>query len=74
VCNEEALQEDVITIAIQVNGKVRGQIEISSELDENEITAKARSEDNVANYLENNPITRHIYVPGRLVNFVTEND
>jgi leucyl-tRNA synthetase len=74
VCNEEALQEEVITIAIQVNGKVRGQIEISSELDENEITAKARSEDNVANYLENNPITRHIYVPGRLVNFVTEND
>jgi len=70
--HEGALEAEEMTIAIQVDGTVRGEIIISTNLDEKEILNASREEENVAKYLENSPEIRHIYVPGRLVNFVTE--
>ncbi|MEX2368953.1 MAG: leucine--tRNA ligase [Candidatus Paceibacterota bacterium] len=69
--DEKALVVEEVTIAVQVNGTVRGEIKISAKADEKEILAAAREEENVAKYLESNPEIRHIYVPSRLVNFVT---
>lgn len=72
--DESALVEEEVTIAIQVDGRVRGEIKISAKADEKEIIELARQEENVASYLENTSNIRHIFVPGRLVNFVTKND
>jgi len=67
---EDALQTDTVEIAVQVNGDVRGTIEIGRDADEDTALAKARSDDNVARHLDGKDIQREIYVPGRIVNFV----
>lgn len=71
VHNEAATQEAEITIVIQVNGSVRGEITVSQNTPEKEIIAAAKEEENVSRWLEDKAINRHIYVENRLVNFVT---
>ncbi len=65
-----ALVRDSVTMAVQVNGKVRGQISVAVDADQNAILAAARSEPNVARYLESGTVQREIVVPGKLVSFV----
>jgi len=66
----EALVQDTITMAVQVNGKVRGQIEVPPEADQNVVLDAARNEPNVARYLASGAVQREIVVPGKLVSFV----
>lgn len=68
--DEEVAQAQEMTIAIQINGTVRGEITISQNTPEKKIIAAAKEEENVARWLEDKAIKRHIYVEGRLVNFV----
>jgi len=68
--DEELIKKDVVEMAVQVNGTVRGTIEVSADADEDEVLATAKAEDNVARYLDEGTIRREIYVPGRIVNFV----
>ena len=64
------LKTDTMVIAVQVNGKVRGQIEVSSEAHEKEIIAAAKVEPNVLKFLEGKEPKKSIYIKGRLVSFV----
>ena len=57
-------------IIIQVNGKLRGNIEISSSLTKTEIEQAALLNKNVLEHLKNKKIAKVIHVEGRLVNFV----
>jgi leucyl-tRNA synthetase len=66
----EHLQEDTIQIAVQVNGKLRGTIQIPAFADKDAILEMARSEPSVAGHLQGKTIRREVYVPGRIVNFV----
>ena len=68
----EALVEDMIQLAVQVNGKVRGQVKVPTTADEATIIAAARSEENVARHIAGQTIVREIVVPGRLVSFVVK--
>ena len=65
-----ALVQDAITMAVQVNGKVRGQIEVPPDAEQNVVLEAARSEPNVARYLASGTVQREIVVPGKLVSFV----
>jgi len=65
-----ALVQDTVPMAVQVNGKVRGQIRVPADADEAAVLLAARSEPNVARYLKDGGIEREIVVPGRLVSFV----
>ncbi len=67
---EKWLARDTIKIAVQVNGKVRGTIEVAADASKEDIIAAGRQEENVARHLEGKEIRREIYVPGRLVNIV----
>jgi leucyl-tRNA synthetase len=62
--------EDTHTLAVQVNGKVRGTVQVSSNTSEDEALALARDEPNVARYLADGELRRVIYVPDRLLNLV----
>ena len=62
--------DHTITLAIQVNGKVRGTIEIPAGASEEEAVSQAREEPNVARYLEMAELRRVIYVQDRLLNLV----
>ena len=61
---------DTITLVIQVNGKVRANIEVPADISEKEALAKAKEPENVRKFLESGKVKKEIYVKGRLVNFV----
>jgi leucyl-tRNA synthetase len=63
-------REHTVTLAIQVNGKVRGTIAIASGTTEEAALAIAREEPNVARYLGDAELRRVVYVPDRLLNLV----
>jgi leucyl-tRNA synthetase len=62
--------EETITVAVQVSGKLRGQVALPAGAPEADAVAAAKAEPNVARHLEGKTIVKTIYVPGRLVNFV----
>ena len=66
----EHAKEDLITIAIQVNGKLRGNIQVSPEIDDKTLKSDASQIDTVKKHLDGKNIIKKIVVPGRLVNFV----
>lgn len=70
--NKEAATSDHVTIAIQVNGKLRGQIELNrADLsDKVKVINKAKNEPNVKNWIEANEVKKEIYIEGKIVNFV----
>ena len=64
------MQEDTIRIAVQVSGKLRGEVEVPAAWQEGDIVEAAKSHDRVAPHLEGKQLLRTVYVPGRLVNLV----
>ncbi len=69
--NDTYLEQENINIVIQVNGKLRATIQVSKDADKESIEGKARSENNVSKHLEGKTIKKVIFVPGKLVNFVS---
>jgi leucyl-tRNA synthetase len=70
VWDEGALAADTILVVVQVNGKVRGKINVPAEADQKEMETAALSEVNVARFIEGKTVRKVIVVPGRLVNVV----
>jgi leucyl-tRNA synthetase len=66
----EAAADEVITLVVQVNGKVRGRVEVPADVDEEAAIAAALAEPNVQQHLEGKALQKRVYVPGRLVNLV----
>ena len=64
----QALLRDDVTLAIQVNGKLRGQITLAKSCTNTEIETAARLA--VAKYIEGMAVKKLIVVPGRLVSIV----
>jgi leucyl-tRNA synthetase len=64
------VEATTITQAIQVNGKLRGTIEISPNLPEDEIKALALQHENVLRAIGNASIKKVIVIPGKVVNIV----
>jgi leucyl-tRNA synthetase len=67
---DKYLVQDKVTIVVQVNGKVRGEIEVDSDSDEATAVEAAKANEKVAGYLEGQTIRKTIFVPNKLVNFV----
>ena len=70
--NDEFLTESKVQVIVQVNGKLRGKIEVSKDAEQAEILEIARSEENVAKHLAEKEIVKEIFVKGKLVNFVVK--
>ncbi|WP_314407926.1 leucine--tRNA ligase [Pseudomonas kuykendallii] len=68
--DESALVQDSLQLVIQVNGKLRGQIEMPASAGREEIEAAARQNENVLRFTEGLTIRKVIVVPGKLVNIV----
>lgn len=65
-----ALVRDSVTLAVQVNGKLRGTIEAAADAPREQIEAAALAEPNVAKFVEGQQIRKLIIVPGKIVNIV----
>ena len=68
--DDDLAAEDVITLIVQVNGKVRDKIEVAVGIDEAEAQALALASPRVQSHVEGKSVAKTVYVPGRLVNVV----
>jgi leucyl-tRNA synthetase len=65
-----ALVRDAVTLAVQVNGKLRGTIDVAASAPREAIEAAALAEPGVAKFLEGRSVRKVIVVPGKIVNIV----
>ena len=65
-----ALARDSLELVVQVNGRVRGRIEVAADADRDQIERTALSEANVSRFVEGKTIRKRILVPGKLLNLV----
>ena len=68
--DQAALARSLITLVVQVNGKLRGQIEVPADAAREVIEQAAQTESNVQRFIEGRPIRKIVIVPGKLVNVV----
>ncbi len=70
VYDESKLTRAVMTIGIQISGKLRGEIEVPADATEATILAAAKADDKIQPFLAGKAIKREIYIKGKLVNLV----
>ena len=70
VWDESLLVTDTITLAVQVNGKVRGTIDVAVDADKDAVEAEALALENVQKHLNGGAPKKVIVVPGKIVNVV----
>jgi len=68
--DDAMLKSDTIQIALQINGKLRGNMDIPAEHDKDSVITQAMQQ--LSDKLAGTEIIKSIYVPGRIVNFVVK--
>ena len=70
---DEALaKDDLITMAVQVNGKTRATIDVPADISKEDFLTTAKSDERIKKYLDGKNIVKEIYVPGKISNFVVK--
>lgn len=70
--DETKLVKEEITLVVQVNGKLRGDLQISAKASKDEVLLAAKANAKVQTYLSGKVLVKEIYVPGKLVNLVVK--
>ena len=65
-------KDEFVTIAVQVNGKLRASIDLSPDLPEKDVQDRALATENVQKFTDGKEIARVIFVPGKLINIVVK--
>jgi leucyl-tRNA synthetase len=68
--DQSALEKPVVELAVQVNGKLRGKVELKPDAPQDEAVKIARQQGNVEKFLVDKSIRKTVYVPNRILNFV----
>ncbi|HEX5395223.1 MAG TPA: leucine--tRNA ligase, partial [Candidatus Saccharimonadales bacterium] len=68
--DEALVAEATITIAIQINGKVRSEIIVEADADEAAVVAAAKADEKIVGLIGGRKIKKTVYVPGRLLSLV----
>lgn len=72
VWDDKLVKEDIVTIVVQINGKVRANIEASPGLSQEESVRLAKQDGNVQRYISGKEIQKTVVVPDKIVNFVVK--
>jgi leucyl-tRNA synthetase len=64
--------DDVVSIAVQVNGKLRGVLDVPAEITQQEIVALSADQPQVQKFMAGKKIIRTIYIPGKVLNIVVK--
>jgi leucyl-tRNA synthetase len=64
------VKEEMITLIIQVNGKVRDKVEVEATISEEKAKELAISREKIKKWIEGKEIKKVIFVPGKLINIV----
>ncbi|NMB70467.1 class I tRNA ligase family protein, partial [candidate division WWE3 bacterium] len=70
--DEDKVKQTTKTIAVQVNGKIRGEIELTDNETEDTVKAKALQNQRVASFVAGKQITKFIYIPYKIVSILTD--
>lgn len=70
VADPAMLQQDCITVGVQVNGKLRGSVELPLDANDDQAKAEALALPNVKRVVGDNPVRKVIVVPNRIINVV----
>jgi len=70
VVDDEALRQDTVGYVVQVNGKVRGEIQVPADAERSAVEQSALANPNVRRFTEGRLVRKVIVVPGKLVNIV----
>ncbi|MGE0762415.1 MAG: leucine--tRNA ligase [Bdellovibrionales bacterium] len=70
--NPSLVKDDVITMAVQVNGKTRGTVDLAPDADESTALSAAQAVTAVKNALGGNPPVKVIYKPGKILNLIAK--
>jgi leucyl-tRNA synthetase len=70
--NPDLIQDEVITVAIQIDGKIRDQLMVTSGSSQDEVLDMAKDSARVKKYLENTEIVKVFYVQDKLLSLVTK--
>ncbi len=68
--NPEILKQDIVSLVIQVNGKMRSRIDVSADIKEEELKKLVLADEKVKKWIQDKAVKNFIVVPGRLVNVV----
>jgi len=72
VADRALMQEDTVVIAVQVNGKLRGQVSVSAPPQEEQVMVAVFANEKIKPWIAEREIVKKIYVPGKLVNVVVK--
>jgi len=67
---DPALKADTVTLIVQVNGKLRGRVEVAADAGNDAVAEAALADANVQKFIAGAAIKKRVVVPGKLVNFV----
>jgi leucyl-tRNA synthetase len=70
VADPAALVRKMIELPVQVNGKLRGRIQVAADASEAELVAAALADAQVQTHVAGRPLRRQVVVPGRMVNLI----
>lgn len=68
--DSELIVDNIIKVAVQVNGKIRAQLEVSPEITENDISELALSLESTKKWLEGKEVKKVIYIKGKILSIV----
>ena len=68
--NKALLEENDVTIVVQINGKKRGLLSVIKDLDEKDAVAKAKNIENIKKNLNNKKVLKNIFVKNKVINFI----
>ncbi len=68
--DDDVAADDVVTIAVQVMGKLRARLEMAADVSKEEMEERALQDENVKRHIEGKTVRKVVVVPGKLVNIV----
>ena len=70
--DKDAIVDEIVTIVIQVNGKLRGKVEVSKDTDEDKVFNLALKDENIKKFIDGKDIIKKIFVKNKLLNIVVK--
>jgi len=70
--DEKLAEDETVTLAVQINGKLRANLEAPKDISKEEALNKAKQLPNVQKWIDGKTIVKEIYVPGKIINIVVK--
>jgi leucyl-tRNA synthetase len=70
--DDELAADEVVTVVVQVNGKLRDRLQVAVDAEEADVLSQARTAANTVRFLDGKQVVKEVYVRGKLVNFVVK--